>query len=542
MATTGCEKFLDVNQNVNNPLTATPESILAQALKVTGDNFANNYTSYGNWVVGYWAKSGTVNGFPEERTYNYTSLYQQALWNNTYDNLYDYDLVEKGSVAQGRTNLAAIAKIMKVYNFQLLVDQYGDIPYTQALQGLSNVVPKYDKAEDIYKDLVAKLNEATATIAAIPASERAVGTEDIMFGGTMANWTRFANTLKLRLLLRQSGFAADGTGASQYEIAKLNGATFLTTDAQVQPGFIQSEGQQNPFYNRYGVVASGLASATERNYVQPTNFIISQYKLNKGDSRLVRLYTAATDPSVAGQYVGVVLGESNTKLLAFYSRIRLNGGLLKGFDAPVPLILAAESNFLQAEAKTRGLLTGGDAAAQTNYDAGITASFAYYYREAPSRVGGAGDSSAFVTLPIYTPTASEIATLTPAQLATRIRLASGKVARYRAANVGNPKVDWAANPSANSKVEKIIYQKYLAMNGVESIEAWNEYRRTGIPRTSTTDATGVTQFASQESFATRPDKLPVRLLYPQTEIATNLGNIPTGINQYTSKIFWDVVD
>jgi hypothetical protein len=510
LTTTSCDKFLDVNDNPNNPLTATPQAVLGQALKVTGDNFAASYNNYGNWVAGYWGKSGTVNGYNEERTYNYSSLYNQGLWTATYDNLSDYDTVEKGAVAANQMNLAAIAKIMKVYNYQLLVDEYGDIPYSQALQGLGNISPSYDPAEAIYKDLVTKLTEAVETIRTLPANTRAVGSEDIMFGGDMSQWTRFANTLRLRILLRMSNVQSLN-GYIQTEMAKLQTAPvgFLTSDAQVQPGYIQSEGQQSPFFNRYGIQASGTASATERSYVQPTQYIIDQYQNNGPDPRLTRLYTAATDPSVAGRYIGVTLGDPNVKLLAFYSRVRWVGGLLKAFDQPVPLILAAESYFLQSEAKQRGFLTGGTAAARTDYYAGILASFRYFYAPAPSQRGTASDLSANVTKSDGT----------------------GYYDLYISRNLTNPLVDWDT-PGTVTKEQKIYYQKYLAFNTVESIEAWSEYRRTGFPRIA----------ASTQSTSTRPDKLPVRLLYPQSEIATNLAKVPTGINQFTSKIFWDVVD
>lgn len=514
LTTTSCEKFLDINQNPNNPLTVTPESILGQSLKVTADNFSIGYNTYGNWTAGYWAKSGIVNGFSEERTYNYTSLYQQNLWISTYDNLYDYDLIERGAAAQNRTNLVAIAKIMKAYNFQLLVDQYGDIPYSQALKGLTNIVPKYDDDEAIYKDLIVKLTEATDAIAAIPDTERPVGSEDIMFRGDMAQWARFANSLKLRILLRQSG-TSDGN-ISQYvrdEIAKLNGATFLNTDAQVQPGYLQADGQQNPFYNRYGVQPSGTASAVERNYVQPTQFIIDQYQDNK-DLRLTRLYTAATDASVAGIYRGVTLGDPAVLGIAFYSRLRLGGGLLKGLDAPTPLFLAAESYLLRSEAKVRGLLTGGDDA-KTDYQNGIKASFTYFYTANPGTAAAAAATLATTGATNYT--------------------------KYLADNATNAKVSWDAATSTFAHQEQIYFQKYLALNTVASIEAWNEYRRTGYPRVQP-GVLNKTFASSNGSISTRPDMLPVRLLYPQPEIATNLANVPKGINQFTSKIFWDVVD
>jgi len=522
--TAGCESFYDVNVNPNSvtPEQVVPSAILAQALKVTGDVYGLTLNTYGSWTAGYWGKTGTVNGYSEERTYVYSNSYQQGFWGSTYDNLKDYDGIEKSASAQGLLYHAAIAKIMKAFNYQLLVDQYGDVPYTQALQADAAtplISPQYDKAEDIYKDLIIRLDEAVATIKAAPASvpaPPAVGSEDIVFAGNMTNWVKFANTLKLRILIRQS-FVSSLDGYIRTEMAKLQASTdgFTTTDVLVQPGYIQSTGKQNPFWNMYRATASGSA-ASNRNWQAGTQYVIDQYVNNK-DPRVSQLYALATAGQFNGEYKGVVLGDPNplpgsTQI----SRWKDYGGILKGFDAPTPLLLASESYFLQAEAKSRGYLAGGDAAAKTDFNNGIRTSFVYFYTPAPSQFATVNDVSAN---------------------------AASDYNKYLAANTTNGLVSWDAattalnvpaggNPRAVSKLEKIIYQKYLAMNSVTAIEAWNEYRRTTYPK-----------FApSTQSTSPRADKLPVRLLYPQTEVSTNAANVPAGISQFTSKIFWDVLD
>lgn len=565
-----CDSFLDINDNPNSPLKATADAIMAQALARTASNYAIAYNPYGAFAVGQVGKSGTVNGYNEERTYNYNSSFSQGLFNNTYDNLYDYDLIEKQGKLSNQPNHSAIAEIMKVYNFQLLVDEYGDIPYTEALKGGSNISPKYDKAEDIYKDFIVKLNTAIDEIKAASADENVllVGAEDIVFGGNMTNWMRFANSLKLRILMRQSSTGSTPLDAYVHtEMTKLQADAaasggFITTDVLAQPGYTQVEGQQNPFFNRYRADASG-SSATERLYTLPTKFLLTQY-VNNSDPRGVRLYN-----TLGGKLVGVELGENLPVLGNAGSRFRDNGGVFKGYDAPVPLMLLADDLFTRSEAKARNYFTGGDAAAKTDFNNGITASFTYYYQNAPrlrgSTAAASFDSSAYVNRPIYVPTAADLAavaagTLTQAQLNTKVRLESGKVARYMAANVNNGLVNWdattttirnaqspagvadpayttpLATPRTVTTQEKIIYQKYLANNGVASIEAWDDYRRTGYPRFK----------PSLQSTSTRADKLPVRLLYPLTEVTSNSGNLPAASKvanfQFDGKIFWDVQD
>ena len=209
-AASSCQTFLDVNDNPNQATSVTPDAQLASALVTTAANYTGgvgngqNYNSYASFVAGYWGKSGTVSGFSEEQTYNYSSNYYQNLFNLTYDNLNDYDIIQRVGSTSGYPNHAAIARIMKVYNFLLLVDEYGDIPYTNALKGIGNTSPTYDKAEDIYKDFIVQLKGAVADINAAGPDSRTVGAEDVVFRGNMTNWKRFANSLRLRILLRES--------------------------------------------------------------------------------------------------------------------------------------------------------------------------------------------------------------------------------------------------------------------------------------------------------------------------------------------------
>ena len=170
VAASGCSSFIDINQNPNQATSIAPNFILGQALTTTAANYTGanpntgvSFNTYASFAADYWSKSGVVNGYNEERTYNYSSSYYAGLWSGTYDNLQDYQLIQTNGAAD-YPNHASIARIMKVYNFLLLVDEYGDIPYTNALQGLGNLTPTYDKAQDIYKDFIVQLDGAIADI------------------------------------------------------------------------------------------------------------------------------------------------------------------------------------------------------------------------------------------------------------------------------------------------------------------------------------------------------------------------------------------
>ncbi len=95
----------------------------------------------------------------------------------------------------------AIGMIMKAYHFQLLVDFFGDVPYSEALVRGANATPVYDDAQTIYEDLMLQLTDALALINNADGAT-AVGNDDVMFGGDMDMWKKFANTVKLRILTR----------------------------------------------------------------------------------------------------------------------------------------------------------------------------------------------------------------------------------------------------------------------------------------------------------------------------------------------------
>lgn len=536
-AATGCESFLDINENPNSATAVSPDALLASALVTTAANYTGgvaagqNYNSYASFVAGYWGKSGTVSGFTEERRYSYTTNYYQNLWTNTYDNLNDYNIIQQQGTANGYPNHAAIARIMKVYNFLLLVDQYGDIPYTNALQGLANTAPTYDKQADIYRDFSVQLKGAIADInAAATAGGRPVGTEDVVFRGDMTKWKQFANSLHLRILLRQSQADAATVNFVRTEMTALQTSSaadgFITTDVVVQPSYGANADQQNPFYNRYGF-SVGLSNATaEYSYIVPTNFIIAQYESNK-DPRITQLYRLGRrtiDDVATPAYVGTTLGEPspptfNAANATIGSRFLQGGAFLRSANAPTVLMLLSEHLFSKAEAETRGLFAGGEEAASKDYYDGIKASFLTTYRTATDLA--TINASTLASAPAST---EDVPSSNPTVLLYE---------KYKADNEANPLVNYSIAPSSGNlgKQAVIIYQKYLAENTIASVEAWDDYRRTGLPKYP----------ASLESASPRPDKLPTRLFYPQTETSTNRVNIPTGVTQYT-KIFWDVVD
>lgn len=500
-----CKKYLDINENPNSAVSASPQLILPQALTNTAD-LVNSYSNYGSQTGIYSANAGGYGGFGESITYNYTTT-ATGTWGGSYDNLEDYQAII--NTTNGKPELSyfnGAARIMRSYVFQLLVDAYNDVPYTEALQGGDNLTPAYTDAKIIYKDLADQLDTALATIAAGTNTPGVapLGAPDILFGGNMDRWKQLANTLKLKILLRANG---------KVTFSNVNFSTegFLTTDALINPGYTRDNGKQNPAWDDW---AYGYTGSAANKAWMPSQFIFGFYDGHtlSDSARGAAIYYQW--PLTGTNRLGI---ESNSLTASptgsfWYSGSDRDGksngnsiGVLKGPDAGYPLMLASESYFIQAEAAVRGITSSGGTAAAL-FNSGITASFNYTYQ---------------------LPDGSLKPGVVPADMVTA----------YIAANSTSYLVNFNLAISDEEKIEAIITQKFIALNFIHGHEAFNEYRRTHYPRVAI-GGTGYQTFASSVSESPRPDKLPTRILYPVTEGTYNSENVPAGITPFTSLIFW----
>lgn len=458
----GCKKFLDVNDNPNSSLTAGVEQTLPTTIAANAFVTGQIYQIYGGFWSQYWTQSQLSNQYKDIDSYSSVSSDFNGPWNVLYAQaLSDGATLIAGQGVERTKNYAAIGYAMRAYSFQLLTDAFGDIPLSDALKGDQNLSPKYDPQAAVYDSIFVWLTKA-ATLAD-PDSDFAPGNEDLIFQGDMEQWQRFANTLKLRAYLRLSEVNAAKARAGVEALYRA-GAEFLDADAEVK--YTTVGGNQNPLY-------------TESFTLQASNI--------RASSTAVEAFEDRNDPRV-GAYYGTQGGIIAHTYQGSYDTTSTSRGLSRphpnvGGDirteqsalAPVKLISAAESYFLQAEAVARGWSLGeGDAAAL--YNAGIDASFDAY--------GVSGSAT------------------------------------YRA----QASVAYALQAN---KIQAIITQKYFAMCGNQSFEAWSEYRRTGFPNFL------VVSYASTLPAGERP----ARWLYPQTELTRN-ANFP-GLQAINAKVWWD---
>ncbi len=506
LSASSCKKYLDVNKNPNSATSTTPDLVLPEAIVYAANN-ASAYNDYGAEVGGYAANAGGYGGFGVEWTYDYATNSHTNLWSSGYDMIEDAQYVIDNTQGQGNyTYYNAAAKVIKAYMMEKIVDQYNDAPYSQAWKGANDITPAYDKASAIYQSLADLCDSAITLIDNAPGNATLGSGADPLFGGDMDQWKKFANTIKLKLIVHASAkmtftnttFSSDG---------------FLTDDAVVNPGFALASGHTSPSWSDW--VVSYTGSAANRAWV-PSTYVLGFYngaKLNDPYRGGAIYFDFPTTPS--GQ-LGATSGTPNAPALggAWYSGGGTTGvqlgnavGIFKGPDMGEPLMLAAESYFLQAEAAARGLYTSG-LDAKTAFNDGITASFTYLYEDPSLSVASGYD-------------------------------VSGDVSSYMSDNSTSYLVNYDLATTLPQQIEAIITQKYIAMNMITGDEAWNEYRRTGYPKSADiAQNNAVNSFASIQSTATRPDKLPTRLLYPNSEYQLNAANVPQDISPYTSLIFW----
>lgn len=505
ISVTSCNKFLDINDNPNDPLGSTPQLILPQAITTTANNM-RRFVDYGGQLMGYYANGGGVSGWGSIITYNFTTGDFRLMWDDTYNNLMDYEYVinQSADVVED-TYFNAIAKIMKAYNFQLLVDAYNDVPYSQAFQGNTQLSVPYDNGIDVYKSITDLVDQA---ISAILEADHDVVAEvatqqDPLFKGDMDKWLQFAQTLKLKLMLRANGKV-------QFSNQDFDeGIGFLTDDAIANPGYAKVEGKQNRMWDGWVYSAANSARGFGSQFA-PTPYILGFYDGKKLDDPTRGDLVYRTWPSVSTNQLGYqgsdagrgtnptvwMQGTSATS----YSEI----GVFKGPDAGQVLMLAAEAYFMLAEANVTGLVPGD---AKANFENGLEASYRYLYKDIAGTLAEEADPAA-------------------------------DVADYIAANAGSYLVNFTLADTDEKKTEAIITQKYVAQNMILSHESWNDFRRTGYPATLSAPAgNAVTSFVSLTSEASTPNRLPNRILYPQSEFNYNGGNAKT-IDPNTDKIFW----
>ena len=351
----------DLNQNIKDPTAVSGESLFASAQKQLADQIVTPNVNLNNHRL--WAQHWQETTYPDESNYDQaTRPIPDNHWREMYrDVLRDLkeaskniDAADNDLTNELKPNKLAIIEVLNVYAYSNLVETYGNVPYSQALD-IDNLLPAYDDAATIYKDLIVRLT------AAINSMDTSVGSfdsdADKVYAGDVTSWKKFANTLKLRMGIT---LADSDPATAQTAIESAVASGVFTSNADDAGYAYTSAPNGNPLNDN-------LVLSNRNDYVAGKTIIDLMNTLE--DPRRASYFT-----DIDGEYIGGVIGEQT--VYSDYSHVTPD--ILDG-NYPGWLLQYAETEFLLAEAAARGYSVGGDA--ESHYVAGITASFDFWGTE-----------------------------------------------------------------------------------------------------------------------------------------------------------------
>ncbi|MCL6524623.1 MAG: SusD/RagB family nutrient-binding outer membrane lipoprotein [Thermoflavifilum sp.] len=339
---TSCKKYIDINISPNSPLNVSPDVVLTAAevnlgYAVGGADISLITAIFKKEIV------GSDRQFFAYQSYFFVADNFTNIWGTMYESVMN-NLYQLMQIAQAKNYkyYDGIAKVLMAYSIGTTTDLWGDVPYSQAFQGDANLKPAYDKQQDIYTAIFKLLDDAIADFQTPKAQAGGLqpGKDDVIYNGKIAQWMKFANSLRLRYLLHT---VKVDNNAVQKILNNLNppGGLFTSNADDAKVPFLNDESRANPLY-QFNEQRSG--------YVNYYSYFSNQL-IALRDPRL----PAYLDTT--GYYKGV----TNFNL----------GPLLGSINSPVTLMSYAELQFILAEAYTR---SGDYGNGNTYFQNGVTAS------------------------------------------------------------------------------------------------------------------------------------------------------------------------
>lgn len=479
----GCntDNLTNANVNPNSPTSAPAGALFANA----------TMTSIRRWVV-FGSDAVLTQQFSSvlyPTVDSYVSLEADGTSGNftsTYtSDLADFRQVINSAKAAGQAGIYGPAEVMQQWDFSNLTDQWGDVPYSDALKADSGIVtPKYDAQKDIYAGMLATFRQAATDMGAAAANAPTLGSSDPIYNGNLSKWRRFANSLRARYAMRLVNVDRATADAELKAAFSDPGGVFQSNADNAQMSWPGDGIYDNPF-------ASSVASRLD---VRVAKTLTDQMV---GDPRLPVYAMPVADSSVyKNGYGGEPSGLSSDSAAKWFKTASWPGarfgpgvvsygvyGTSDGRKAPSFVMTYSELMFLRAEAAERGLggLSSSEAAA--DYYAAIQASMAQW------GVTNQAAISAFLATPAIA---------------------------YQGGVAG---------------LKQIATQKWISLFS-DSPQVWAEWRRTCQPATVKPGPTAIVPY------------IPRRFYYATTEALVNGANLQAAIarqgpDNFGTRIYWD---
>ncbi len=480
--------YVNANAGYNGAILF--QSMWVQILASTTSGAANYYSNGDKYVIS-----------------SNTNAYLASNWNLNYQAAsYAYEMEQLTRDRPALANLNNVAVIMQVLAIASITDTYGDVPYTQALQGKAGTtLPAYDTQESIYRSMLSRLETATAALStATPGPTN----DAFPYKGDVTKWKKFGYSLMLKLAMRLT--KVDPTAAKTYAEKAAAGGVFAGID---DDAYVIADDPRG-FTNANGAALSTLADIYQVRWSKP----MIDYLKATNDPRLGVVAEVPADGLAANQALTGTGNSTPAAQLGLPNGYDLNGGvtdisrspgypggtgagadatpigrysrptaIYRNRSAPLFVLTYAETELLLAEAVTRGFAVGGTAAA--HYQNGVVAGML-----ALSRYGA--------TISAATATAYAV-----------------------------------ANPLVTANALQQINEQYWATTGLllNFNEAWNNWKRSGFPALTPVNYVG--NFSG--------GVIPRRQPYPTGEASLNTANYTTatgrltGGDNWVSRSWWD---
>lgn len=494
------ENFEDINTNGNKPSIdqADPGMLLTNSIESMTSRVHEIFL--GHEMGSCWVQHMAKVQYTDEDRY----IPRLSVINNTWTSFYaasgmDVATIIKIADAKGLDNYKGIGIVLQVYISSVLTDLFGDIPYSQAWQGSAEtaiISPAYDKQEDIYRDMIAKLKTANTLL---DADKDAIS-GDILYNGDVDAWKKFANSLRLRLLLRMSE----------------KDKPFVTTEMSA----MIANPTTYPIFesNADNAALAYLGSAPNNNPINENRKTRDDHRVSKTLIDMLYVNPASPDYRVSiyadlaagtGDYDGLPNGLRAADAAAYKDNGLKNtskiGSFYSSATAPGVLMTYAELQFILAEAAYKTYIPGGNTQTKTYYDNGIKAS---YYQNADAFKAQLEDIWAS-TFTSWGWDGNDI-----------LKYAFDDFMEYGG---------WDFN--ASKAMEQIGTQKWVAMFD-QGLQANFEQRRIGYP------------VLVAPADAANSGKIPVRVFYPSDEYSRNKKNVEAavasqGADNMNTKVWWN---
>jgi len=491
---TSCEDWIDVNVDPNNPISANTDRVLPAAILSGLYEIHGPYAIIGGIWSQYWTQSNAANQYKNIEVYSLAATSYNYAYNEMFAGaLNDIYYMKTQSKADEDWNMYLISTTLQAYFYQVLVDLYDQVPYTEAFKGEEGLLePAWDSGAAIYDSLLANIDDALGREFSssenrfndrVAVTNNDPGAQDIIFWPAvndhtdqddvgylderMDHWVSFAYWVKMKLYLRMRFVDNAKASAGIMDILDNHDAEIYIENIGVDK-FEDNQNLGNPLWQEndkeLNVSTNLRASTTMMSWLQ-----------DNGDARLSRFY----DQGDGGAWVSLDQGafttpstDLNPKTVAVY---KIDP------DYPALFFSEAEQYFILSEVMA-AYYTAGDAEAM--FDAGVAAAFDDWGLPAGS-----------YTFPI-----------------------SG---------------------TAEEQLEAIIVQKWAALYGSHSLEAWLESNRTGYPRESAVAASNASYVPGQRTYSVNGATgglFPKRLVFPDSEKSRN-SNTPEFV-PLTTKVWW----